>query len=301
MQFNEWLNEWLEVKIKPSTKTRTYEKYRSGVYKYISPALGDVSLEDLNAIRLQRFTLSLSEGGLAPSTVNCLVSILKNSLRTAVSYGITERQYSDSLVRRKGDIRSVACLNKEEQRILESYIINREKSSLYGILVSLYMGLRIGELLALTWADIDLEKRIMSVTKSCYDRWENGSYVKVVETPKTASSARLIPIPDTIFSLLSYMKRTSRTHYVVEGRGGYGAEVRSYQRSFQLVLKKLGLRQMGFHSLRHTFATRAIECGMDVKTLSELMGHKNPSITLTRYTHSLLEHKREMINKLCTQ
>ena len=82
------------------------------------------------------------------------------------------------------------------------------------------------------------------------------------------------------------------------GRSEYGAQVRSYQKTFELLLKRLRIPHKGFHSLRHTFATRALECGMDVKTLSEILGHKNPTITLKRYAHSMMEHKAEMMNRL---
>ena len=80
--------------------------------------------------------------------------------------------------------------------------------------------------------------------------------------------------------------------------GGNAVSIRSYQRSFELLLKRQNIVHCGFHSLRHTFATRALECGMDVKTLSEILGHKNPTVTLNRYAHSLLEHKAAMMNRL---
>lgn len=298
MEFNEWLEEWLEYKIKPSTKVRTYEKYRAGISRYIAPALGGYALEELNTMKLQKFAVSLSDVGLAPSTVNCLISILKHSLRSAVAYGITDKQYSDGLTRPKRIEKQIECFTKEEQKILEEYIFTHEKYNLYGILIALYTGVRIGELLALTWQDFDFDKMLLSVNKSCYDKWEEGAYSKIIETPKTRSSSRLIPIPVQLSGLLIELKGLRRSRYAVSGRSEHGAEIRSYQRTFCLLLSKLGLKHRGFHALRHTFATRALECGMDVKTLAEIMGHKNPNITLTRYAHSLIEHKREMMNKV---
>ena len=94
------------------------------------------------------------------------------------------------------------------------------------------------------------------------------------------------------------MKQNSKSGYVVDGNTKDGAEVRSYQRTFERILKKLGIEHKGFHSLRHTFATRALECGMDVKTLSVTLGHKNPTITLKRYAHSMIEHRADMMNKI---
>lgn len=97
--------------------------------------------------------------------------------------------------------------------------------------------------------------------------------------------------------MLREHKKKSYSNYIIssERKPLY---IRSYQRSFDLLLKELHIEHKGFHSLRHTFATRAIECGMDVKTLSGILGHKNPTITLNRYAHSMMDHKKEMMNRL---
>lgn len=121
-------------------------------------------------------------------------------------------------------------------------------------------------------------------------------YKRITDTPKTTTSRRVIPIPRQILPLLREQKKKSRSTFVVgEDRL---QSVRSYQYSFSLLLKKLGISHRGFHALRHTFATRALECGMDVKTLSEILGHKNPVVTLNRYAHSLMPHKHEAMNRL---
>ena len=130
------------------------------------------------------------------------------------------------------------------------------------------------------------------------DVWQNGSYVKILLPPKTETSCRIIPIPKQILSQIRKLKKTANGEYFVCGKGKYGSQVRSYQKTFDRLLKKLNIPHKGFHSLRHTFVTRALEVGMDIKTLSEILGHKNPTITLNRYAHSLLEHKAEMMNRL---
>ena len=100
-----------------------------------------------------------------------------------------------------------------------------------------------------------------------------------------------------MLAMLKSIKKRSKSEYVV-ANGPNPVCVRSYQRSFTLLLRKLKIPHKGFHALRHTFATRALECGMDVKTLSEILGHKNATVTLNRYVHSLMEHKQEMMNKV---
>lgn len=139
---------------------------------------------------------------------------------------------------------------------------------------------------------------MISVSKSCHDGWKNGAYVKITDTPKTLCSDRVIPLPKQLLSKMKEHRKQSAGEYIVGGRSEYGAQVRSYQKTFELLLKRLHIPHKGFHSLRHTFATRALECGMDVKTLSEILGHKNPTITLKRYAHSMMEHKAEMMNRL---
>lgn len=298
MIYREWLKEWLDFYVKPSTKERTYRKYRLAAEKYILPALGDCEADGLPAVTLQKFTASLSERGMAASTVNGVLFVLKSSLKKAAALGIISKQYTNAIVRPKAREKKIACFNKVEQKKIERYVLEHNTPYLFGIALCLYTGLRIGELLALTWEDVDFRKGTITISKSCFDSWENGHYKKVFDTPKTQSSERIIPLPKPIVGELKRLKNQTSGRFVVAAKSEYGAQIRTYQRSFERVLRKLHIERKGFHALRHTFATRALEVGMDVKTLSEILGHKNPTITLNRYAHSLLEHKMEMMNKV---
>lgn len=298
MQYKEWLDEWLELYIKASAKERTYRKYRQQTEKYILPALGEYDVNDLTAIELQKFSMSLTRSGLAPNSVNFVCAVLKSSLRRGASLGLIDRQYSGSIVRPKVRSGKVTCFSMEEQRKIERYILSKREPYLLGILLCLYSGLRIGELLALTWEDIDFRKGTLSVSKSCHDSWVQNRYVKVMDTTKTPSSERTIPLPRQIIVYLKQARKQTGARFVVAGKSEYGAEIRVYQRTFERILQRLNIEHRGFHALRHTFATRALEVGMDVKTLSEILGHRNPTITLQRYAHSLMDHKAEMMNKV---
>lgn len=298
MQYKDWLNEWLDYYVQPRTKKRTYEKYSKQINKHVLPVLGEYDMDDLTAVTLQKFVAALIDKGLAANTVNGVITLLKTSLQRAVSVGVAGRQYSDFIVRPKTREKQVECFSKDEQKKIERYVFDKNKPKLFGIVLCLYTGLRIGELLALTWEDVDLQKGIIAVSKSCHDSWENGEYVKVIDEPKTESSMRIIPFPKQLLPRLKELKKMTNNDYVIGGERVHGAQVRSYQKTFEALLKKLKIPHKGFHSLRHTFATRALECGMDVKTLSEILGHKNPTVTLKRYAHSMLEHKAEMMNKL---
>lgn len=298
MQYRDWLNEWLNIKVKPTTKNRTYVKYKHVVINYITKLIGEYELNELTPPILQKFAVCLVEKELSANTINNIISVVKNSLNYAEKFGLIEKNYCNIISTPKCNESSISSLSKEEQKKLETTILNSKKINHYGIIIALYTGLRIGELLALTWGDIDFEMKVIIVRKTCVDSWKNGHYVKLTEEPKTANSLRIIPIVEPLYELLKKMHETRKNEYVVSGRTNYGAEIRSYQSSFANLLKKANIPHYGFHSLRHTFATRALECGMDVKTLSEILGHSNPSITLKRYAHSFLDHKIMMMNKI---
>lgn len=297
MKYKDWLNVWLTTCVKPTVKPRTYEKYADLVHRHLQPDLGKYEVKELTPFTLQDFTASLSER-YAPNTVKGIVTLLKRSLNMAVGLGVADRQFSDFIQCPKPREKKVESLSVIDQKKIEQYILCGNNLKLIGILLSLYTGLRIGELLSLEWQDIDFQKGLLTVSKNCYDFWENGEYKKVSTTPKTASSSRIIPLPKQLVPYLKAAKKLSVGSFIVIGKDGKSVSIRSYQRTFELLLKRLKIPHCGFHALRHTFATRALECGMDIKSLSEILGHKNPMITLARYTHSLLEYKSAMMNKL---
>ena len=294
MKYIDWLTQWLENYIHPSVKVRTYERYRLIIEQHIKDKIGSMELNDLSPLVLQRFITELLQSGnrktgkgLSANSVNAVISVIQGSLKTAHLLGLTKEYTADKLKRPKLKEKPVKCFTLAEQKQIEQAILNGKKDKLYGIILCLYSGLRIGELIALQWSDIDFAKGILTVSKSCHDS-KNGL---IIDEPKTATSCRVIPLPKQLLPILKGIKKKSDSPFVVSANGK-PVSVRSYQRSFELLLKKLNIPHKGFHSLRHTFATRALECGMDVKTLSEILRHKNPTVTLYRkiarlYCHSL--------------
>lgn len=304
MKYTEWFNIWLENYIKPSSKQRTYEQYCKIAKIHILPRLGNYELAELTPFVLQKFVTDLTvngnkrtKKGLSPNFVKTIISVVQNSLKTAHLVGYLPECTANKIKRPKISEKQVDCFSLAEQKKIETAALSAKKDKYKGIVLCLYTGLRIGELLALTWNDIDFDKNILSVTKTCHDGNENGKHSRIIDTPKTENSRRQIPLSKTILKMLKEMRKKSRCEFVIAD-GEKPVFIRSYQRTFELFLKKLKLPHKGFHSLRHTFATRALECGMDVKSLSEILGHKNAMITLNRYAHSLWEHKAEMMNKL---
>ncbi len=305
MKYEDWLMIWIDDFVKPTAKSRTYKRYNEIIHNHIIPNLGNYDLKNITPILLQKYTAMLLQSGnlvtgrgLAPSTVNTIITIIQNSLKVAVTCGEVENYTAGKIKRPKAEENSVACFTLSEQKRIEQKILQEKSDRFFGIILCLYTGLRIGELLALTWEDINFAKGTLSVTKSCYDgKSLNGKSERIFEIPKTKTSQRIIPLPKQILSKLKEIQKKSKCNFVVSN-GNKFISVRSYQRSFATLLKNLKIPHKNFHSLRHTFATRALECGMDVKTLSEILGHKNATITLERYAHSLIEHKKEMMNKV---
>lgn len=297
MSYKNWLNEWLTHYIKPSSKQRTFEQYSRVAQIHILPYLGDIELTDLTPFVLQKFITDLTTNGnkrtgkgLSPNFVKTILSVIQNSLKTAHLVGYLPEYSANKIKRPKIVEKQVECFSIQEQKKIEEAALSAKKDKYRGIVLCLYTGLRIGELLALAWNDIDFDKNILSVKKTCHDGNENGKRIRIIDTPKTENSRRQIPLSKTLVKMLKDMKKKSNCEFVIAD-GEKPVYIRSYQRSFELLLKKLKLPHKGFHSLRHTFATRALECGMDVKSLSEILGHKNATITLNRYAHSLWEHK----------
>lgn len=301
MLYKDWIKTWLENYVKPTSKIRTYERYSLLAENHIVSVIGDYDLNTLSPILLQELITKLLQNGnkingrpLSASTVNTIISVIQSSLKMANLLGYLQNNISIKIKRPKIEEKEVSCFSLSEQKQIEQAILNSKKKKLLGIIVCLYSGLRIGELLSLKWQDIDFQKGLLSVNTTCYDA-KGG--IRLESKPKTKTSKRVIPLPRQIITIIKELKKSSLSIYMLTDKNK-PISVRSYQRSFELLLKKLNIKHKGFHAIRHTFATRAMECGMDVKTLAEILGHKNPIITLNRYAHSLIEHKQNMMNKI---
>ena len=296
MKYREWLEQWLFL-VKPSIKQCTYERYTSVVKIHLKPNLGEYDIDDLTARHIQTLIANLS-GAYSPGTINCIAFVAKRSLLCAEELEVRQTRLNCKMRYRLRYKRDIKCLTVANQMKLEKYVSNSEIPKLFGITICLYTGLRVGELLALKWSDIDFKNSIIYVNSTCHDIYTNAGYEKLIVAPKTFTSKREIPLPKRIIPGLKDLSKASKSDFVISGKDGQVVSKRSYESTFGSVLKKIGLPHMGLHSLRHTFATRALESGMDVKTLSEILGHKNAAITLNCYVHSLSEHKRAMMNKV---
>ena len=305
--YSDWIYEWLIDK-KEYIKESTYSNYSNNIFNHIIPKLGNIYIQDLNHKTIQDFLLNLfksgrkdGSGGLSEKTIKDITIIIKGSLRKAINEEkIRHFELTFNYPKDNKDSK-IYILSKHEQNKLTNYVLENLTNRNIGLLISLYSGLRIGELCALQWNDIDFKKNILSVNKTIQrvyikDKDNNISKV-IITTPKTKNANREIPINKEFLELLKKIK-TKGDDYIITGSSKY-LEPRTYRKYFNKVLKQVKIKQFNFHSLRHTFATNCISLGVDYKTVSELLGHANVNITLNLYVHPRLSQKKKCIDMIC--
>ena len=165
-------------------------------------------------------------------------------------------------------------------------------------MICLYTGIRIGELCALEWKNIDLKRGVISIRQTLYRVKSDNEKRKteiIIAPPKSDTSVRDIPLPKFLTAKLKVIEHGGG--FLINRKGKY-IEPAVYARRYKTVLKEAGVRDVKFHTTRHTFATRALEIGIDIKTLSEILGHASPTVTLNIYAHSLPEHKAKEMDRL---
>ncbi len=300
---NEWLTKYQVHRVKP----QTYAGYRRLVDIHILPALGHVPICSVTRQMLNEYLDNERDygnrhtgGSLSSACINMLITVLNMAFEYACDINELDVNPMGRIRRKnKNPVRFVDAFTRDEQRKLETEISLEGDCRLFGIILCLYTGLRIGELLALEWSDINDSSTIISVNKTlCRVRDGAEGWHTEPSSPKTASSYRLIPLPDHITDMLIEHRLDSESKYIIANKRNEQMSIRSYQYIFQGLTRRAGTRKLNFHALRHTFATRALENGMDIKTLSEILGHKNATMTLNLYAHSMLETKIAAMNKM---
>lgn len=293
MTLQKIVKEYLE-NIKYSVKKKTYLFYLQISEIYVARFNADLTSENLNT-----FIIDLKEK-LSYSTTKTIKSLINRSLNFAFEKKNIDTKMQVEIQLKNKQAKKVEALEKSEQTKIEKYILDSKKYYHYGILICLYTGLRLGEMIALKWQNIDFKSKIIYIEKSVSTISQNHKTFTIEDMPKTTSSIRVIPISKQLLEILKVLKQNSNCEYVVSSRNEKQLQPRAYQKAFEDLLKRLKIKHYGFHSLRHTFATRLLENKVDIKTISELMGHSSPSITLNRYVHTNLSNKRkamEVFNK----
>lgn len=291
---------WLLYK-KHIVKTSTYYKYRNEINRYIIPYFGNKTLKEAEQEDLNKWIDEFMECKQLKST-SYIIVLLKSILKFA------ERKYDcriklDLITVPKNETKEVEVIERRDRDNLERYC--KEDLSNFknvGLIFCLYTGVRLGEICALTWNDIDLKNGIVYINKTMQRIYvsKNNSYISI-DSPKSRSSNRKIPIQKKLLDILIHIQKTNNftgEEYFLTGKSDKYLDPRSYQYAFHRALEECNIRRCKFHCLRHTFATNCIEHGMDVKALSVTLGHANVNITLNRYVHSSLDNIKKYLDKL---
>lgn len=287
-------------------KGATSLKYDNLINKHILPVLGSYRLSEINTLVIADFMNSkLSTGrldhtgGLSPSYVRSIMLIVFEVVDFAVKEDMCEplrMQIHKPAIEKS----ALEILDASSQSFLERQLFLCPSETGVGVLISLNTGLRISEVCALKWSDIDFEKAILSV-HSTVARVKSIETDKrtalIIDRPKTKSSIRDIPISAKLMKILIELYEKRKSDYVISDNQNF-VSPRTYEYRFHKILEQYHIKSVNYHALRHTFATRCVEYGVDVKTLSEILGHSNVSTTLNTYVHSSMDRKREQLEKL---
>lgn len=300
-RFAFYCDEWLCLR-KTKVKESTYIKYDTALRKYIKPKLGSCFPMGITTGLIDDFAEELFfEEKLASKTVHDVLVVLHGVLTyTATCFaGIfpaVEIHYP------KQSRKELRVLSREEQTRFVSYLLEDMDACKFGVLLALFTGVRIGELCALQWANVSLKERTIRIDATLQRLRDTSAAGRaqtriVTGTPKSDTSNRTIPITDYTAALCGKMDPHSPAAYVLTGTERF-MEPRTLQYRMEKYTRDCGLEGVHFHTLRHTFATRAVEVGFEIKSLSEVLGHATTTITLERYVHSSLILKRSNMNKL---
>lgn len=307
MQFAELAEEWIEEK-KNYIKESTYALYQYEITAYLCPAIGSMELAEINEQSLQKTILEwqYGKGDCAKLLRKSMIHNLEVLIKQILKYG-TKKEYvaQKELNIRYAPLpekqRSRKILDETEQERLIHAILSGLTPETFGILLCINSGLRIGELCALTWEDIDVDNQLLHVTKTMqriYRKDKRPRSHVVITTPKTESSVRDIPISPKVCLLMREVADMEPTHYILTNSKRY-IEPRTFRKHYDRFLDTHEISHINFHSLRHTFATRCIEGGANYKAVSELLGHSTINTTLNMYVHPQMSEKRKCMELIC--
>ncbi len=298
--FKSWLSGEVAIRVKPST----FESYYQCVNKHILPYFSQLGNEYLTATSVNKFVKSIrGTGSLSETSQKKVISIFKIAMREIIKNIPEYTAFLDEIkIPSACSCKSLPVFTVAEQRKIENAVKNSSDQRSFGIILCLYTGIRIGELCALRWRDFDLDSGVMTISRTVsrvrnFESTTSKTQLHI-GTPKSRSSIRKIPLPEFLLKIISvYRPIAEKGEYGILSNQLDPFEPRAYQRIYKQILKEAGVEDRKFHALRHSFATRALELGVDIKTLSEILGHANISITLNIYAHSLMEQKKIAIEK----
>lgn len=301
-RFSYYCDEWLRLN-RIRVKESTFVKYTNILENHIKPKLGGYYVHAITSVHVEEFSQSLlCEDKMSPKTVKDILTVLRSILK----YSARQTSWISPTVEifyPKDIKKEIRVLTRDEQFNFVHYLLHDMDECKFGTLLALLTGLRIGEICALRWTNISLKDQVIKISATMQrlkdlDVNRTSKTKIVISAPKSDQSARLIPLTDYAVELCQRWKSVPPAAFVLTGKTDRFIEPRTLQYRLERYTSECGLEGVHFHTLRHSFATRCVEVGFEIKSLSEILGHSSPKITLERYVHSSIELKRDNMNKL---
>lgn len=285
---------------KQYVKRSTYSTYSLLIANHLLPAFAGVN--DVTEILVQDFVFSKLEQGLSQKSIKDILIVLKMILRYGVKQGYLEHREIDVKFPTERERQEVEVLSRNNQKHIMEYVQSHFTFMNLGIYICLCAGLRIGEVCALVWDDIDVESGVINISKTIQriyviEGGEKHTEV-IIDTPKSKNSIREIPIAKDLLRMIKPFKKVVNGNFYVLTNSDRPTEPRTYRNYYKRLMEQLNMPKLKFHGLRHSFATRCIESKCDYKTVSVLLGHSNISTTLNLYVHPNMEQKKKCVEQM---
>ena len=290
---------WKEYK-RPYVKQSTMAAYVLILENHVLPEFGDN--DSLHEHDVQAFVLKKIEHGLSAKSVKDILIVLKMVMKFGVKNEWMNHYEWDIKFPVNSQPKELEVLSVANHKKILDYVQHNFTFMSLGIYISLSTGLRIGEICALKWSDINVADGKITVQRTIERIYmvegEKKHTQLVINTPKTVNSCREIPISKELLAMVKPMKKVVNADFYVLTNEDKPTEPRTYRNYYNRLMEKLDIPKLKYHGLRHSFATRCIEAGCDYKTVSVLLGHSNISTTLNLYVHPNMEQKKRCINKM---
>jgi len=290
-------DEWLTVS-RNRVKASSFMKYYNMINLHVKKHIGEFLPQNLSTLEIEKFSNTLLANGLSPKTVHDILVVLNSVLKYCKTQidGLREIK----IVYPKETKKEMRVMTKQEYRAFTDYLIKDADSVKFGILFAMHTGLRIGEICALKWGDISLQEKTVKVYKTMQRLQKIDGKEKtdvITGEAKSQKGNRVIPLTEKLIDACRKFYKNNPDAFVLTGSAQKFMEPRTLQYRIKKYADDCNIKDIHFHTLRHSFATRCIESGFEIKSLSEVLGHSSTKVTLDRYVHSSMELKRENMER----